>query len=79
MYGMASTQTKQDFFSKKVEEGEVDTIPLPFIDLLPNMLQIVPPDIHHQFYPSRVLLNLGLNLQSLLLLSRKLCQPTHLL
>jgi hypothetical protein len=34
---MASTQTKQEFFSKKVEEGEVDAMPLPLVDLLLNM------------------------------------------
>jgi len=35
---MASTQTKQEFFSKKAEEGEVDAMPLPFVDFFPNML-----------------------------------------
>jgi hypothetical protein len=35
---MASTQTKHSFFSKKVEEGEVDAMPLSLVDLLPNML-----------------------------------------
>jgi hypothetical protein len=69
MYGMASKQTKQEFFSKKVEEGKVDAMPLPFIDLLPNMIQIVPLDVHHQFHPSGVPSNLGLNLQILLRLS----------
>jgi hypothetical protein len=35
---MASTQTKEEFFSKKVKEGEVDAMPLPVLDLLPNMV-----------------------------------------
>jgi hypothetical protein len=31
-----------------VKEGEVDAMSLPFIDFLPNMLQTMPPNIHHQ-------------------------------
>jgi hypothetical protein len=36
MYGINTN--KVGFFSKKVKEGEVDAMPLPLLDLLPNMV-----------------------------------------